>query len=137
MLTYCVAFLVYDWLLCIGNEVRFIWRSCSRRVTPSSLVYAFTRYMFIIQTLLAIVTIYPISDLVRHLLLTTVLSDRLIIAYIEVRSNSPPEYIDLFNLHPLPYHSCTANVWTQGATNILGAISLSSAFRLLLATFVR
>ncbi|PIL32969.1 hypothetical protein GSI_05087 [Ganoderma sinense ZZ0214-1] len=56
------ALLVYDWLLCLGREVRFIWRWHSR-ATGSSLVYAVSRYAVIISNLLSILTAYPMSDL--------------------------------------------------------------------------
>ena len=62
-----LALLVYDWFLCLGQEVRFIWTWRSRGVTLASLVYAFSRYGWLIQNLLSVATLNPISDLVRHL----------------------------------------------------------------------
>ncbi|KAI1784391.1 hypothetical protein LXA43DRAFT_1101431 [Ganoderma leucocontextum] len=63
---YCVyaacAILVYDWFLCLGQEVRFIWNWHSK-VTSSSLVYALSRYAMLIEALLAVATAYPMSDL--------------------------------------------------------------------------
>ena len=56
--------LVYDWILCFDDEVRFVWKSDSG-VTGTSLVYLLSRYMLLIQTFLAVVTAYPMSDLVR------------------------------------------------------------------------
>ncbi|KAI1786610.1 hypothetical protein LXA43DRAFT_1099008 [Ganoderma leucocontextum] len=57
----CVI-LVYDWLLCFGEEVRFIWNGRSG-VTVSWLVYGLSRYALLIQNLLGLATIYPMSDL--------------------------------------------------------------------------
>ncbi|KAI1782262.1 hypothetical protein LXA43DRAFT_1104450 [Ganoderma leucocontextum] len=63
---YCVyaacAILIYDWFLCLGQEVRFIWNWHSK-VASSSLVYAFSRYAVLIQLLLTVATNYPMSDL--------------------------------------------------------------------------
>ncbi|KAI1786620.1 hypothetical protein LXA43DRAFT_1099016 [Ganoderma leucocontextum] len=63
---YCVyaacMILVYDWLLCLGQEVRYIWNWDSG-LTGTSLVYALSRYMLLIQTFLAVVTNYQMSDL--------------------------------------------------------------------------
>ena len=56
--------LIYDWILCFDDEVRFVWKSDSG-VTGTSLVYLCSRYMLLIQTFLAVVTAYPMSDLVR------------------------------------------------------------------------
>ncbi|KAM5545178.1 hypothetical protein V8D89_001289 [Ganoderma adspersum] len=53
--------LVYDWLLCIGEEARFIWKWHSR-ATGSSLVYVFSRYAVLASNLLSILTVYPMSD---------------------------------------------------------------------------
>ncbi|KAI1784403.1 hypothetical protein LXA43DRAFT_1101440 [Ganoderma leucocontextum] len=58
----CVI-LVYDWFLCLGQEVRFIWNWHSK-VTSSLLVYAFSRYAMLAQLLLVVATNYPMSDLV-------------------------------------------------------------------------
>ncbi|KAM5545175.1 hypothetical protein V8D89_001286 [Ganoderma adspersum] len=56
------ALLVYDWLLCLGQEATFIW-SWHSKATGSSLVYAFTRYSVLISNILSILTAYPMSDL--------------------------------------------------------------------------
>lgn len=80
-----VAVLIYDWLLCLDQEVRFMWTLRSQRVKAvSSLVYLFSRYALILELLLIILTIYPMSDLVRHLAestITVVPSNELIIIY--------------------------------------------------------
>ena len=74
MLTYrCLVVLVYDWLLCLGEEVRYVWNSGSG-LTGTSLVYASSRYMLLIQTFLAMLTNYPMSDLVRTLAVTLLIS---------------------------------------------------------------
>ncbi|KAM5543377.1 hypothetical protein V8D89_002962 [Ganoderma adspersum] len=57
------SLLVYDWLLCFSQEVRLIWTWRSRRVTVASLVYIFSRYTWLIESLLSVATIYPMSDL--------------------------------------------------------------------------
>ncbi|PIL32856.1 hypothetical protein GSI_04973 [Ganoderma sinense ZZ0214-1] len=66
---YCVyaacMILIYDWILCLGDEVRFVWSSNSG-VTGTSLVYLCSRYMLLIQTFLAVVTAYPMSDLLPN-----------------------------------------------------------------------
>ena len=54
--------LVYDWLLCLDQEIRFIWTWRSRGITLVSLVYLFSRYAMIAQMLLTIMTTYPMSD---------------------------------------------------------------------------
>ncbi len=59
-----LVILIYDWFLCLGDEVKVMWNSDSG-FTSTSLVYAFSRYMLLIQTVLAVVTNYPMSDLVR------------------------------------------------------------------------
>ncbi|KAM5545119.1 hypothetical protein V8D89_001230 [Ganoderma adspersum] len=67
---YCVyaacVILIYDWILCLDDEVRFVWKSDSG-VTGTSLVYLLSRYMLLIQTFLAVVTAYPMSDLLSNI----------------------------------------------------------------------
>ncbi|KAI1784504.1 hypothetical protein LXA43DRAFT_1066686 [Ganoderma leucocontextum] len=65
--------LVYDWLLCLGQEVIFIWNWQSK-VTGPSLVYAFSRYATVIQMLLAFATNYLMSDLAVLLVMGTIAS---------------------------------------------------------------
>ncbi|KAM5545111.1 hypothetical protein V8D89_001222 [Ganoderma adspersum] len=55
----------YDWLLCLGEEIRFIWNWRSRGVTISSLVYAFSRYAWLIVSILPVMTMYPMSNLLQ------------------------------------------------------------------------
>ncbi|KAI1786613.1 hypothetical protein LXA43DRAFT_897616, partial [Ganoderma leucocontextum] len=95
--------LVYDWLLCLGQEVTFIWNWHSK-VTGSSLVYAFSRYAILIKAILVVATIYPMSDL------------QAVVSRLD---------IDL-RLHALPNHSCRAVVWTQIITEIMGGIAFSA-----------
>ncbi|KAI1781600.1 hypothetical protein LXA43DRAFT_671243 [Ganoderma leucocontextum] len=57
------AILIYDWTLCLGQEVRFIWGWHSK-VISSALVYALSRYALLVTNLLAVATNYPMSDLV-------------------------------------------------------------------------
>ena len=66
-----LALVVYDWLLCFDQEVKYMWNRRSGG-TISLLVYAFSRYMSIINFLLGVITIYPMSDLVRDDLTTNV-----------------------------------------------------------------
>ncbi|KAI1784396.1 hypothetical protein LXA43DRAFT_1066798 [Ganoderma leucocontextum] len=72
---YCVyaacAILVYDWFLCLSQEVRFIWNWHST-VTSSSLVYALSRYAVLIEFLLVLATNYPMSDLIVTSVLGTI-----------------------------------------------------------------
>ena len=75
------ALLVYDWLLCLDQEVRFIWAWRSKRVTLSSIVYTLSRYTPLISNILAITTIYPMSDLVRNLAAAISSSNSLINAH--------------------------------------------------------
>ncbi|KAI1782330.1 hypothetical protein LXA43DRAFT_957545, partial [Ganoderma leucocontextum] len=56
------ALLVYDWLLCLSQEVRFIWNWRSG-VTISSLLYVISRYMMLVYSFLSLATIHPMSDL--------------------------------------------------------------------------
>ncbi|KAI1784404.1 hypothetical protein LXA43DRAFT_1123682 [Ganoderma leucocontextum] len=97
------AILIYDWFLCLGQEVRFIWNWHSK-VTSASLVYALSRYAVLIQLLLVIASNYPMSDLVRNVA-TVLPSNRLIVV---------------------------AVMWAQVATLMLGTIA-SSAFSALRA----
>lgn len=60
-----------------------MWTLRSQRVTVSSLVYLFSRYGLLIQMLLSILAIYPMSDLVRHLASVIIVpSNELIVIYI-------------------------------------------------------
>lgn len=61
-----IALLVYDWLLCLRLEVRYIWKWRSR-VTLSTLVYTCSRYGMLLHNLLVVATVYPMSDVVRVL----------------------------------------------------------------------
>ncbi|KAM5545102.1 hypothetical protein V8D89_001213 [Ganoderma adspersum] len=55
---------VYDWLLCLGEEVTFIWKWRSLGgFNLSFLVYAFSRYGILIQMLLTVASNFPMSDL--------------------------------------------------------------------------
>ncbi|TBU40307.1 hypothetical protein BD309DRAFT_870522 [Dichomitus squalens] len=56
------AWLAYDWLLCFGEEIQLVWNWNSRR-TGASLVYALSRYMLLLQNLLAVTSIVPMSTL--------------------------------------------------------------------------
>ena len=62
-----LALIVYEWLLCIHQEVTFIWNWHSRGVTLSWLVYALSRYAMLIELLLMVASTFPLSDLVCHL----------------------------------------------------------------------
>ncbi|KAM5545062.1 hypothetical protein V8D89_001173 [Ganoderma adspersum] len=55
------ALVVYDWLLCLSQEVKFMWNGHSK-VTASLLVYAFSRYSIFTQVVLSIATNFPMSD---------------------------------------------------------------------------
>ena len=74
--------MLYDWLLCLGQEVEYIWQWRSG-VTLSSLVYVFSRYTFIIQDFQSMMTIFPMSDLVCKPVIALP-SEKLIIACVEV-----------------------------------------------------
>ncbi|KAI1786607.1 hypothetical protein LXA43DRAFT_48525 [Ganoderma leucocontextum] len=67
---YCVyaacAILIYDWLLCLDQEVRFIWNWRPGVSVVSLLLYALSRYALLISRILSIATNYPMSDLVRN-----------------------------------------------------------------------
>ncbi|EJF57155.1 hypothetical protein DICSQDRAFT_174213 [Dichomitus squalens LYAD-421 SS1] len=54
------ALLVYDWLLCFDAEVSLVWAGHHKR-TWASLVYAFSRYLPLVQYILQIATIFPMS----------------------------------------------------------------------------
>lgn len=89
-----VALLVYDWLLCLGEEVQFIWTWPSR-VTGSSLVYAFTRYAVLTSNLLSVMTTFPISETVGYVAITLTLYG-LITSDVEVAGGHSLSYpIDL------------------------------------------
>lgn len=131
-----LALLVYDWLLCLDNEVRFIWNWRSRGVTISLIVYALSRYTWLIQNSISIATIYPMSDLVRHYLTvnTIVPSDVLFVVYLDVRGHCPQITCRL--LHPFPPNSCRAGVWAGTTMATLGFIASSSACELLLISYL-
>lgn len=67
-----LVLLIYDWVLCLNREVEFIWNWHSK-LTATSLVYAFSRYAMLIQTILTLATINPISDKVRNLATISIL----------------------------------------------------------------
>lgn len=58
-----IALLAYDWILCFGSEVSLVWTGHHKR-TWASLVYAFSRYLPLVQYILQVVTIFPMSTLV-------------------------------------------------------------------------
>lgn len=60
------ALVVFDWLVCLGQEIALIWNWPNGRATGPTLVYAFSRYMLLIQTVLAVTTNYQMSDTVRR-----------------------------------------------------------------------
>ena len=92
--------LIYDWILCFDDEVRFVWKSDSG-VTGTSLVYLLSRYMLLIQTLLAVVTAYPMSDLVRaSLTVEGRFSEGLTDTHVEVTSPQSGEHRS--RLTPVP-----------------------------------
>ncbi|PIL32833.1 hypothetical protein GSI_04950 [Ganoderma sinense ZZ0214-1] len=85
--TYCVyacgVLLVYDWLLCFGKEVKYIWKWHSR-VTISTVVYAVCRcaanqWTQVVTEILAMIAIWAFSGLrayalsSRALWLTTII----------------------------------------------------------------
>ena len=75
---------VYDWLLCLGDEVTFIWNWRSKAgFSLSFLVYAFSRYGILIQMLLSVASNFPMSDLVCNLTAVLLLNG-LTIVYVEV-----------------------------------------------------
>ena len=63
-LTYIVALLVFDWVLSSGSEFNLIWM---KPQTSASVLYAFSRYCILLEWCLGIITISPVSDLVRAL----------------------------------------------------------------------
>ena len=136
------ALLVYDWLLCLGQEIRFIWTWRSRKFTLSSLVYALSRYTPLISNILAVTTVYPMSDLVRNLATDTIPSDSLINAYATRAEVTylyrplPRVYVDLCRLHMGCNYSCRAIVGTGITMEVLGVIASSGEFKLLLTALV-
>ena len=128
-----VALVVYDWLLCFSQEVSLIWTWRSRGVTVAFLVYVFSRYTWLIESLLGVATIYPMSDLVRRLT-TTVSSLFLILSPCLYPEVLPRDHILTITELPLLYllrhnNSCRANVWIQSATGTMNLIAISSGFK--------
>ena len=77
--------------------------------------------MFIIHNILVIITVYPMSDLVRLYLITLPYRHGLIILLcIEVPDDNHSPSIHWSVLTSLLRNSCKANVWTQSASRILG-----------------
>ena len=96
-----IALLVYDWLLCFEQEVKFIWTWRSRGITLASLVYMFSRYSWLMEGLLSVATIYPMSELVKYLTAAVqLLSDRLVIVYTEVLLDLHTLANNLANIDP-------------------------------------
>ncbi|EIW57006.1 uncharacterized protein TRAVEDRAFT_49817 [Trametes versicolor FP-101664 SS1] len=59
-----VALLVYDALLCLDKEVRYVWHSPKASRKLSRLLYIYNRYMSVVWNILAIGKIGTISDTV-------------------------------------------------------------------------
>ncbi|KAM5545100.1 hypothetical protein V8D89_001211 [Ganoderma adspersum] len=91
-----LVILVYDWVLCLGQEIRFIW-TWQSKVTGSSLLYAFSRYAILVKVILVVATTSPMSDQMSR-------------------------YAHICSLND----SCKAVVWTQIVTEILGGIAFSA-----------
>ena len=89
-----LALLIYDWLLCIGDEVMFVWNWHSR-ATGSWLVYTFSRYAVLVSNILSILTTYPMSDSVRMPFFP--FNPPILMASIEV-INNPPLHVYRFML---------------------------------------
>ena len=60
------ALLLYDWILSFDREVKFIWNWQSRFTVPS-LLYVLIRYVSIINNLLPIATMFPMSNQVGNI----------------------------------------------------------------------
>lgn len=56
------ALLVYDWCISLGGEATLFWRAPR---TSASILYLFNRYCIMLEWVLAMITIQPVSDLVR------------------------------------------------------------------------
>ncbi|KAM5545128.1 hypothetical protein V8D89_001239, partial [Ganoderma adspersum] len=54
------AILLYDWLLCIDQEVAFIWKAAGG-LNAGSLVYALSRFPFMMGLVINTATIFPLS----------------------------------------------------------------------------
>ena len=68
MVTCNLVIAVYDWLLCLGQEVRFVrTQRPGPGVTLWWLVYALSRYSQLIYAVLTVTMINPVSDSVRNL----------------------------------------------------------------------
>ena len=119
--------LIYDWLLCFGQEVRFVW-SWHCRVTISSLLYVMSRYPLLVQSLLAVATVYPMSDKVRgH---TTALRfNGLISEHVEVMSDRMLAVYRYMPYKGSPCYSCAVNAWAQVASQIVSIIAFNGEFK--------
>lgn len=77
-----VALLVYDWLLCLGQEVNLIWDWPSG-IGVFSVLYGLSRYTALIALLVRTATIHSMSDRVRDVSVTSPFY-QLITTHIEV-----------------------------------------------------
>lgn len=84
-----VALAIYDWLLCVDQEFRFIWNWHSK-VTASTLVYVLSRYVMLTSFILAFATIFPMLDIVSYLSTTLNALNGLIIVFLEVTVHHQP-----------------------------------------------
>ncbi|KAI0800382.1 hypothetical protein C8Q74DRAFT_1214346 [Fomes fomentarius] len=60
--TAVLSFLVYDWMISLGDEVAFIWSSTNKR-TVASCVYFLNRYTLIMDGTICVITSYPLPIL--------------------------------------------------------------------------
>ncbi|KAI1781653.1 hypothetical protein LXA43DRAFT_647292 [Ganoderma leucocontextum] len=60
-----LAFLVYDWLISLDEEIRWFWDfRKGRRLTAAALLYGITRYCAIIGQVLVVLTVFRMSETV-------------------------------------------------------------------------
>ena len=65
-LTSYIAFVIYDWLINLDEEIRLFWHFREGgRPTVAALFYGVSRYSTIVTQVLQLQTVFPISDVVR------------------------------------------------------------------------
>ena len=62
------ALLAYDWCISLSSEINLFWRAPR---TSASLLYFFTRYCVLLEWAIALITIHPVSDMVRMQIIVT------------------------------------------------------------------
>ena len=61
------ALLSFEYVLTFDREVRLIW---GRRITGATVIFVLNRYWLFLEYITEVISMYPLSDLVRRLWMT-------------------------------------------------------------------